>query len=173
MMSAPGKAGACQPDNPARSKASHQTGTELCAQGGNELREAIGRETVGHNASEGIEPRNIQRCTGPRVSLPGSQKRGSRDGEAVTPCRGLRPWQGVERCASEPGRAMPLSMSRRQAEEARKRYGGMAVGPGHSRGVVVVMRGEDTGSTRRGRQQDAEGKGSKCQTQKWAQHLRS
>jgi len=25
------------------------------------------------NASEGIEPRNIQHCTGPRVSFPGSQ----------------------------------------------------------------------------------------------------
>ena len=31
IMSAPSKAGACKPDNPARSKVSHQTGTELCA----------------------------------------------------------------------------------------------------------------------------------------------
>jgi len=44
-----------------------------------------------------------------------------------------------------------------QAEEARREYGGMAVGPAHIRGVVAVMRGEDTESTRRGRQQDAEG----------------
>ena len=57
-MSAPSEAGAHQPDNPARPKANHQVGTELCAQGGNELREAIGKEQVGHNASEGIQPRN-------------------------------------------------------------------------------------------------------------------
>ena len=36
-------------------------------------------------------------------------------------------------------------------------YGGMAVGPTRSRGVAVVMRGEDAESTRRGWRQDVEG----------------
>ena len=48
--------------------------------------------------------------------------------------------------------------SSQQAEEARREYGGMAVGPAHSRGGVVVMRGKDTESTGSGRQQNAEGK---------------
>jgi hypothetical protein len=33
-----------------------------------------------------------------------------------------------------------------QAEEARRKYGGMAVGPAHSRGVAGVMPGESVGS---------------------------
>jgi len=33
-----------------------------------------------------------------------------------------------------------------QAEEARRKYGGMAVGPVHSRGVAGVMPGESVGS---------------------------
>jgi hypothetical protein len=37
-----------------------------------------------------------------------------------------------------------------EAEEVRRRYGGMAVGPTHIRGVVGVMPGEDFKSTRRG-----------------------
>ena len=51
-----------------------------------------------------------------------------------------------------------LDRSFQQAEEARRGYSGMAVGPIHIRGVAVVMRGEGMESTRRGRQQDAEGK---------------
>jgi hypothetical protein len=44
-----------------------------------------------------------------------------------------------------------------QAEKARRKYGGVAVGPTHSRGVVGVMPGEDTEFTRRGWRQNAEG----------------
>jgi len=146
-MSAPGKAGTYKPDNPARPKVSHQAGTELCMQGGNELCEAIRRMRIGHNASEGIEPRNNQHFTRPRVSCSGSQKRTRRYGETSTAWRGLRPWQVLERYVLEPGRAVSLSRSCGQAEEARKRYGDMEVGPTHSKGVAVVMRGEDKGST--------------------------
>ena len=46
---------------------------------------------------------------------------------------------------------MPLpNEAPNEAEEARKEYGGMAVGPTRSRGVVGAMPGEDTESTRRG-----------------------
>jgi len=37
-----------------------------------------------------------------------------------------------------------------EAEEVRRRYGGMAVGPTRSRGVVGVMPGAGIESTRRG-----------------------
>ena len=67
-----------------------------------------GWRIVGHNASEGIEPRNGQRCLGPRVSWSGSQQRGTRVGERVVPGRGLSPWQVIQRFASELGRAVPF-----------------------------------------------------------------
>jgi len=106
---------------------------------------------IGHNASEGIEPRNFHRRIGPKVIFPGSQHRGVRFGERVAACRGLSPWQVIQRFASELGRAMPLpNEAPDEAEEARKEYGGMAVGPTRSRGVVGAMPGEDTESTRRG-----------------------
>ncbi len=50
-----------------------------------------------------------------------------------------------------PGKA-PNKSKRRGGE-----YGGMAVGPIRSRGVVAVMRGEDVETTRRDRRQDVEG----------------
>jgi len=106
---------------------------------------------IGHNASEGIEPRNSQRCTGPRVSFPGSQYRCTRHGECAAACRGLRPWQVIERNALELGRAMPLPTgSVQQAEEARRRHGGVAVGLTRSRGVAGVMSGGGMEPTRRG-----------------------
>ena len=77
---------------------------------------------IGHNASEGIEPRNNQRRNGPRVSLSGSQYRCARDGECAAACRGLRPWQVIERIGSELGRAMPFPRRGfQQAEEARRK----------------------------------------------------
>ena len=106
---------------------------------------------IGHNASEGIEPRNIHRCNGPRVSCPGSQHRCIRHGESAAASRGLSPWQVIQRIASELGRAMPFPRrSFQQAEEARRRYGGMAVGLTHNRGVAGVMSGAGTELTRRG-----------------------
>jgi hypothetical protein len=67
-----------------------------------------GRRMIGRNASEGIEPRNCHRRTGPKVTCPGSQQRGKRQGEHVTMCRGQSPWQVIQRFASELGRATPL-----------------------------------------------------------------
>jgi hypothetical protein len=110
-----------------------------------------GWRMIGRNASEGIEPRNVHRRIGPKVSCPGSQQRDVREGECGTPCRGLSPRQVIQRSGSELGRAMPLpSGSLQQAGEARRRYGGTAVGPAHSRGVAGVMPGAGSGPTRRG-----------------------
>jgi hypothetical protein len=59
------------------------------------------------------------------------------------------PWAGNR--PGPPGRAMPLpTEASNEAEEVRRRYGGMAVGPVHSRGVVGVMPGAGSGPTRRG-----------------------
>ncbi len=76
---------------------------------------------VGHNASEGIQPRNNHRRTGPRVSWPGSQQRGARHGECAATCRGLSPWQAIQRTTSELGRAMPFP---KEASNKPKRQGG-------------------------------------------------
>ena len=106
---------------------------------------------IGHNASEGIEPRNVPCCTGPRVSWSGSQQHAVRKGECGTPCRGLSPWQVIQRFASELGRAVPFPKeASNEAEEVRRRYDGMAVGPTHSRGVAGAMPGAGSEPTRRG-----------------------
>ena len=80
-----------------------------------------GWRMIGHNASEGIEPRNFHRRIGPRVISPGSQQCGTRYGEDAAPCRGLSPWQVIQRFASELGRAMPFP---NEASNKPKRQGG-------------------------------------------------
>jgi len=75
---------------------------------------------IGHNASEGIEPRNFQRRTGPRVSWSGSQQRDMRQGEYATPCRGLSPWQVIQRFTSELGRTMSLPWETGSLQQSRR-----------------------------------------------------
>lgn len=79
---------------------------------------------IGHNASEGIEPRNCHRRIGPRVSWSGSQQRVVRQGECGTPCRGRSPWQVIQRSALELGRAVPLPEE--ASNKLKRRGGGMA-----------------------------------------------
>jgi len=81
-----------------------------------------GWRMIGHNESEGVEPRNFHRCIGPKVIFPGSQQRDVRHGECVAPCRGLSPWQVIQRFVSELGRAMPLPKG--SLQQAEKRQGG-------------------------------------------------
>ena len=117
-----------------------------------------GRRMIGRNASEGIEPRNCHRRIGPRVSWSGSQQRDTRQGECAAPCRGLSPWQVIQRFASELGRAVPFPKeASNEAEEVRRRYDGMAVGPTRSRGVAGVMPGEGREPTQKGWQSSDEG----------------
>ena len=51
----------------------------------------------------------------------------------------------------------PKKGSFQQAEEARRKYGGRAVGLTHSRGVAGVMPGAGGEATRRGEQKNVEG----------------
>ena len=148
------EADVCQLDNPIWPKVSHQARTELRVWGGDEPCEAGGKVMVGHNASEGVEPRNCQRRTGPRVSCPGSQHRGARYRRACRDVPGSESMAGhrTVHIGTWEGHAAP-DVSSRQAEEARRGYGGMAIGPTHSRGVVGVMPGASPpqgGFTRRG-----------------------
>jgi len=100
---------------------------------------------VGHNASEGIEPRNYHRRIGPKVSCPGSQQRGKHYGERVRVVPGSKSVAGhlTVYSGTWESHAAP-SGSFQQAAKARRKYGGMAVGPTHSRGVVGVMSGAGT-----------------------------
>ena len=117
-----------------------------------------GWRMIGHNASEGIEPRNCYCRIGPRVSWSGSQQRDVRYGECGTPCRGLSPWQVIQRFTAELGRAMSFpNEASNEAEEVRRRYDGMAVGPTHSRGVVGVMPGAGNGAHSKGLAGSVEG----------------
>jgi len=51
---------------------------------------------IGHNASEGIEPRNgVFLAAGPKVFSPGSQQCRMRKGECAAPGRGRSPWQVI------------------------------------------------------------------------------
>jgi hypothetical protein len=86
------------------------------------------RRMIGRNASEGIEPRNLHRRAGPKVSSPGSQERDMRVGEYATTCRGLSPWQVIQRLhrnLGEPWRSQKEAFN--EAEEVRRKYDGMGV----------------------------------------------
>ena len=73
------------------------------------------------------------------------------NGKCVETCRGLRPRQVIEQFALELGRALLLSISSQQAEEARRGYGSKADGPIRSRGVTGVMPSDSAkAGTRRG-----------------------
>jgi hypothetical protein len=99
-----------------------------------------GWRMIGHNASEGIEPRYYR--IGPRVSWSGSQQRDVRYGKCGTPCRGLSPWQVIQRFTVELGRTVSFpNEASNEAEEVRRRYDGMVVGPTRIRGVVGAMPG--------------------------------
>ena len=97
---------------------------------------------VGRNASEGIEPRNCQHRTGPRVSLSGSQHRCTRYRRVCGGVPGSKSVAGHRTAyvGTWETRAAP-EVSAQQAGEARKAYGGVGVGPTRSRGVAGVMPG--------------------------------
>jgi len=98
---------------------------------------------VSHNASEGVEPRNLSNRIGPRVSPSGSQYRCTRYGECVGDVPGSMAMAGHSTVHNGTWEShVALERSLQQAEEARRRYGSMAVGPTYSRGVAGVMSGE-------------------------------
>ena len=91
-MSAPSEAGARQPDNPARPKANHRVGMELCVQGGNELHEAIGKEDVGQEQVKVFSPEIFNNAQG--------QGNKCRTQSRLTHLRGLR-WNYIRKRRAE------------------------------------------------------------------------
>ena len=99
------------------------------------------RRMISRNASEGFySPEICLICIGPRVSPSGSQQRCTRYGERICVVPGSQTIAGhsTVHCGTRESHAI-LNRSLQQAEKARKRYGGMAVGLAHSRGVGGVM----------------------------------
>jgi len=98
---------------------------------------------VSHNVSEGVEPRNMFVALGQGLHYPEASIATHDIGECVS---------GVPRSKSIAGHSTVhngtweshavLERSLQQAEEARRRYGSVAVGPTHIRGVAEVMFGE-------------------------------
>jgi hypothetical protein len=68
-VGAPSAANIGKPANPARPKLNQQVGTEQAHKEVTNNARPWERCYVSHNASEGIEPRNIAYCTGSRVPL--------------------------------------------------------------------------------------------------------
>ena len=79
---------------------------------------------ISHNESEGIEPRNMLSCIGPRVSPSGSQYCCTRYGEGVSGVPGSMAMAGHSRFTTELGRAM--SFSNEASNKLKKQGGGMA-----------------------------------------------
>ena len=97
---------------------------------------------VSHNESEGVEPRNLCIAQGQEFLHSEASIATHGKGECVSGVPGSKSIAGHSTvhngtCESH----AVLEQSLQQAEEARRRYGGMAVGPTHIRGVAEVMFG--------------------------------
>jgi len=91
---------------------------------------------VSHNVSEGVEPRNL--C----IAL-GQGFLHSEAGECVSDVPGSKSIAGHSTVHNGTWESHAvLERSLQQAEEVRRRYGSMAVGPTYIRGVAGVMSGE-------------------------------
>jgi hypothetical protein len=111
---------------------------------------------ISHNVSEGYQPRNLTNRIGPRVSPSRSQKRCTRFGECISDVPGSKAMAGYSTVPSGTREShVAPKRSLQQAEKARRRYGGMAVGPVNIRAVGGVMPTESPCSL--------EGAGSKAQ----------
>ena len=102
---------------------------------------------VSHNVSEGVEPRNMFVALGQELLYSEASIAAHDKGEYVIGMPGSKSIAGHSTvhngtCESH----AVLEQSLQQAEKARRRYGGMAVGPTHSRGVAEVMFGGACGS---------------------------
>jgi len=80
---------------------------------------------IGHNAGEGIEPRNNHRCIRAKGFMSWKPVLLQAFGQVCGGSRGLSPWQVIERLASEPGRAVPFP--KEASNELKRRSGSMAV----------------------------------------------
>ena len=101
------------------------------------------RRMVSHNVSEGIEPRNLSiSYRAKRFSIRKPVSLHTIIGECVSGVPGSKSTAGHSTVHNGTWEShIALEQSLQQAEEARRRYGSVAVGPAHSRGVAGVMPG--------------------------------
>jgi hypothetical protein len=96
---------------------------------------------VSHNASEGIEPRNLSILhwakgftTWKPVALHATMA------SVSATCRGRRPWRVIQGFTTELGKAISFPKeASNEPKRQRRKYGDMALGLTHSRGVNGVM----------------------------------
>ena len=98
---------------------------------------------VSHNVSEGVEPRNLVIALG-QGFLHSEASSATRDnGERVSDVPGSESIAGHSTVHNGTWESHAvLERSLQQAEEVRRRYGSMAVGPTYIRGVAGAMSGE-------------------------------
>ncbi len=97
---------------------------------------------ISHNESEGIKPRNLDIAMGQGFLHPEAGIAAYDIGECVSGVPGSKSIAGHSMVHGGTWESHAvLERSLQQAEEARRRYGGMAVGPTHIRGVAEVMFG--------------------------------
>ena len=97
---------------------------------------------VSHNVSEGVERRNLCIALGQGFLHPEASIAAHDIGECVNDVPGSKSIAGYSTVHDGTWESHAvLKRSLQQAEEARRRYGGMAVGPTHIRGVAEVMFG--------------------------------
>ena len=98
---------------------------------------------VSRNVSEGIEPRNMFIALGQGFLHPEASIATRVIGECVSGMPGSKSIAGHSTVYSGTWESHAvLKRSLQQAEEARRGYGSVAVGPTHIRGVAEVMFGE-------------------------------
>ena len=100
------------------------------------------RRMVSHNVSEGVEPRNMCIALGQEFHHSEASTAAHDKGKCVSGVPGSKSIAGhltVHNGTWESHAVLERSFQ--QAEEARRRYGGVAVGPVHSRGVAGVIPG--------------------------------
>ncbi len=97
---------------------------------------------VSHNVSEGVEPRNLCIALGQGFLHPEASSAAHDIGECVSGVPGSKSIAGHSTVHNGTWESHAvLERSLQQAEEVRRRYGSVAVGPTHIRGVAEVMFG--------------------------------
>ena len=97
---------------------------------------------ISRNVSEGVEPRNMDVALGQELLHSEASNATHAKGECVSDMPGSKSTAGHLTVHSGTWEShIVLKQSLQQAEEARRKYGSVAVGPAHSRGVTGVIPG--------------------------------